>query len=386
MKNAAAPQLILIDSHTLDPYTVQGFQFLARAASFAEHWPGPVQLWLPGPAIPDARMLRAIAMPRWPGNLEVRFGPAPQIRLGPIRIRTKSSFRAWAARELRQIASTSARLVLYFRTLKLPALFSPLLTTLKIRYFFEPHEVFFESARNPAKHRVMEQDVYSRALHLYPISSGLAASLETEFQVKDSTVAPLGHSGANLQLPSYDPAAEARLLFTGSLLRWKGLETVLKAAHTLGVPFDIVGDAGGRDYYERYCRERGHSNVVFHGHVPPEELSKFYLPGTVCVLPLSRANIAMRYTSPLKLFEYLASGRPVVAGDVPSVREILENQVHALLLEPENTDAWTRGIQTLLGNRAGAAEMAQRGRELAGTCTWSNRARPLVDSFLAYLA
>ena len=331
-------------------------------------------------------MLRATAMPRWPDNFQARFGPAPQIRLGPIRIKTKSSFRAWAAKELRQIAAKTGKPVLYFRTLKLPALFSPLLTTLGFHYFFEPHEVFFESARNPAKFRAMEQKVYAGALHLYPISSGLATSLEKEFQIKDSTVAPLGHSGANLQLPPYDPAAEARLLFTGSLLRWKGLETVLTAAHTLGIPFDIVGDAGGREYYEDYCRRRGHSNVAFHGHVAPEELSKFYLPGTICVLPLSRANIAMKYTSPLKLFEYLASGRPVVAGDVPSVREIVRDRDHALLLEPENTDAWTRGLQELLGNRSVAAEMAQRGRELAISCTWSNRARPLVDSFLSHLS
>lgn len=385
MKNPAAPQLILIDSHTLEPYSVQGFQFLARAASFAEHWPSNVQLWLPGLAISEDRMLRATALLSWPHNLQVRFGPAPQIRLGPIRIKTKSSFRGWAAKELRQIASGPNKPLLYFRTLKIPALLSPLLTTLAIRYFFEPHELFFESARNPAKFRAMEQKVYAAALHLYPISSGLALGLEQEFGLKDSvTVAPLGHSGANLHLPPYDPAAEARLLFTGSLLRWKGLETVLTAAHHLGVSFDIVGDAGGREHYENYCRERGYTNVAFHGHVPPEDLQNHYLPGTICVLPLSRANIAMKYTSPLKLFEYLASGRPVVAGDVPSVREIVQHKEHAILLEPENTDAWTRGLQDLLANRAAAAEMARCGRELATSCTWSVRAKSLVASFLAH--
>jgi glycosyltransferase involved in cell wall biosynthesis len=385
VKNPAAPLLILIDSHTLNPHTVQGFQFLARAASFAEHWPGAVQFWLPGPAISEDRMLRATALDRWPENLLVRFGPAPQIRLGPIRIKTKSSFRAWVSKELRQLIGAASRPILYFRTLKLPALLGPLLTTLGVRYFFEPHEVFFESSRNPARFRVMEENVYARARHLYPISSGLAASLEKEFALKDSlTIAPLGHSGANLQLPPYDPAADARLLFTGSLLRWKGLETVLTAAHSVSVPFDIVGDAGGRDYYENYCRQRGYSNVTFHGHVPPEDLSKFYLPGTICVLPLSRANIAMKYTSPLKLFEYLASGRPVLAGDVPSVREIVQHKTHAILLEPENTDVWTRGLRDLLSHRAAAADMANHARELAMACTWSNRAKPLVESFLAH--
>jgi glycosyltransferase involved in cell wall biosynthesis len=198
------------------------------------------------------------------------------------------------------------------------------------------------------------------------------------------SLAPLGHSGANLQLPPYNPSAEARLLFTGSLLRWKGLETVLTAAHNLGVGFDIVGDAGGRKFYENYCRERGYNDVVFHGQVPPEELSKFYLPGTICVLPLTRANIAMKYTSPLKLFEYLASGRPVLAGDVPSVREIVQDKIHAMLLEPENTDVWTRGLQELLADRASAAKMAQSARELALSCTWKNRAQRLMPFFLSH--
>jgi glycosyltransferase involved in cell wall biosynthesis len=159
---------------------------------------------------------------------------------------------------------------------------------------------------------------------------------------------------------------------------------VLTAAHSVGVPFDIVGDAGGRAYYEKYCGGRGYNNVVFHGHVAPDELSSFYHPGTICVLPLSRANIAMKYTSPLKLFEYLASGRPVLAGDVPSVREIVQDKVHAILLEPENTDTWTRGLRDLLSNRAQAAEIAARARELALSCTWSNRARHLVPFFMTH--
>ena len=385
MKSPAAPQLVLADTHTLEPYTVQGFQFLARAASFAEHWPAPVKLFLPGPGIPNDRMLRSINLARWPDNFEIRFGPPPLLRLGPVRIKTKSTYRAWAARQLKEIAA-SAPAVLYFRTLKLAAFLQPLLKELRFNYFFEPHELFFESARDPKKFRIMEQEVYAGTRHIYPISSGLAEGLQKEFGFKESvTVAALGHSGANLNLPPYDPTAEARFLFTGSLLRWKGLETVLTAAHTLGVPFDIVGDAGGRSYYENYCHERGHTNVVFHGHVAPEDLSKYYLPGTICVLPLTRANIAMKYTSPLKLFEYLASGRPVVAGDVPSVREIVQHIEQAILLEPENTDAWTRGLSDLLGDRPVAAQMANRARSLAISCTWSNRARLLVDSFLSHL-
>ena len=381
-----SPQLILADTHTLEPYTVQGFQFLARAAAFAEHWPAPVTLFLPGPAIANDRMLRAVNLTRWPETFAIRFGPPPLLRLGPVRIKTKSTYRAWIAKQLKEIATSDSALV-YFRTLKLAAFLQPLLTELRYAYFFEPHELFFEAARNPKKFRVMEEKVYAGARHLYPISSGLAEGLQKEFGLKDSvTVAPLGHSGANLSLPPYNPAAEAHLLFTGSLLRWKGLETVLTAAHTLGVPFDVVGDAGGRSYYENYCRERGHTHVLFHGHVAPEDLSRYYLPGTICVLPLTRANIAMKYTSPLKLFEYLASGRPVVAGDVPSVREVVQEKIHAILLEPEDTDAWTRGLQALLSDRTAAAETALRGRELSRSCTWSERAKPLVDSLLSHCA
>ena len=157
MVKTRAPRLVLVDSHTLAPYSVQGFQFLSRAASFAEHWPSPVELWLPGVAIPPDRMLRALALTRWPDNLRVQFGPAPQIRLGPFRIKTKSSFRAWVAKRLREISSEPHQPILYYRTLRLPALLRPLLTTFGFRYFFEPHEIFFESARNPAKFRLLRQ-------------------------------------------------------------------------------------------------------------------------------------------------------------------------------------------------------------------------------------
>ena len=76
--------------------------------------------------------------------------------------------------------------------------------------------------------------------------------------------------------------------------------------------------------------------MTFTGLVPPAEVAAQLRAADVLVLPNPASAISSAFTSPLKLFEYMAAGRPIVATDLPSMREVLHAEENALLVEPGN--------------------------------------------------
>lgn len=372
-------RLIFADSHSLEPFIVRSHQFSSRAASLANVWPGPVDLWLPGPAVERQWLQNRIAMPL-PRTFELRTGPALRRKIGWFSFSSKFWFRRWLAKSVRQLAAEKESCVFYFRTLKVAHGAIPVLRA-RFPYVFEPHEVFYENGRKPEALKKIEMAVYNSAAHLFPISHSLRDNLLSKLApAAQMTVSPLGHSGANFHLPPYDPLAPPRFLYIGSLHGWKGLETAFSATRDLGVPFDIVGDAGGLDQHRRRCEEAGYRHIIFHGTVPPDQLAQFYSPGSICLLPLSNTQIAKHYTSPLKLFEYMAAGRPIVAADLPSIQEIVTDGVHARLLPVGDVQAWTTALHGLIEDRNTAASLAAQARALAHSCTWQARADKLAAS------
>lgn len=371
-------RLILVDSHPLNPFIVRSHQFSCRALSFAQHWPGPVELWLPGPEMTATELSLRTGLPLSPKFI-LRFGPRPDFSFIGIRIRSKARFRSWAKTTLKRLVREGDQCLFYFRTLKVADQLRGLLKEQAWSYVFEPHEIFFESAKNPNELLGIETAVYDDAAWLFPITNALKEGITAKLKVATRMqVAPLGHSGVNFNLPPYDPLASPRFLYIGSLHKWKGLSVAFDATADLGIPFDVVGDAGGLAYHKEYCRQRNYSHVHFHGQTTPDQLERFYLAGSICLLPLSDAEIARAYTSPLKMFEYLAAGRPVVAGDVPAMHEIVEDGVHARLVRIGDVNAWNQALRHMIDDRSKAAQMAAAGRELAKSCVWTNRAEPII--------
>ena len=175
--------------------------------------------------------------------------------------------------------------------------------------------------------------------------------------------------------------------YTGHLFPWKGVYTLVDAASCLSdVLFLIVG--GMTEDRERllvYIAEQSIENVHLIAHVPPTEVPVFLCAADVLVLPNSaREAISREYTSPLKMFEYMASRAPIVATDLPSAREILRDGENALLVEPDSPGALAKGIRRVL-------EMPDRGQGLAAqayhdvtTLTWDQRAASIL-SFIGIL-
>ena len=121
------------------------------------------------------------------------------------------------------------------------------------------------------------------------------------------------------------------------------------------------------------------ARVLILGRKPYNQIPALLKAADILVLPnSSREEISNRYTSPLKLFEYMASGRPIVASSLPSITEIL-NYKNAFLVKPDDAYGLTEGIRKLLDDSLFGVELAKKGLEDVQSYTWQERSRKILN-------
>jgi glycosyltransferase involved in cell wall biosynthesis len=174
--------------------------------------------------------------------------------------------------------------------------------------------------------------------------------------------------------------------YSGHLYPWKGVDLLLDALRELpGIKGVIVGGHPGEADLPR-LRGRADqlgltSRVTFTGMVRPREVAAHLQAADVLVLPNPATATSERYTSPLKLFEYLAMGRPIVASDLPAFREVVRHGENAQLFEAGNASALAAAVRTVAGDPARAESMARRAFETARDYSWDARAERLERLF-----
>ena len=119
--------------------------------------------------------------------------------------------------------------------------------------------------------------------------------------------------------------------------------------------------------------------LKFVDRVPNSEVPRVMKACDVCTIPWPWTEFSAYYTSPLKLFEYMAAGVPIVASDLPTMKEVLRHDENAWLVQPGDPSALAEGIKTLLTDQERAARLAQTAREDVKTYTWGTRAAQIID-------
>lgn len=174
--------------------------------------------------------------------------------------------------------------------------------------------------------------------------------------------------------------------YAGHLYTWKGVDVLLDAlARVPDARGLIIGGHAAEPDLQRLREKAGQlgigNRVTFTGMVPPREVAALLRRARVLVLPNPPSAISTRFTSPLKLFEYMAAGRAIVASDLPAIREILHHNVDALLVEPGNPSALAAAIRRLLADPSLASRLGRAAREAAPAYSWERRAERLEQLF-----
>jgi len=170
--------------------------------------------------------------------------------------------------------------------------------------------------------------------------------------------------------------------YTGHLYPWKGTHTAAQAMKALpddyllcivgGIPEDILN-------FERFIDDNSIKNVILVGYVAPKQVPKYLAAADILILPNTSADDMSRlYTSPLKLFEYMAARRPIVASDLTSIREIL-NEQNSILVKPDDPAALVEGILKISENKALADSLVKKAFQDVQQYTWDKRAERILE-------
>lgn len=156
--------------------------------------------------------------------------------------------------------------------------------------------------------------------------------------------------------------------FIGGLVQWQGLEYLIQSAPLIlnefqNTKFLIVGDGQMKEeLMELVAKTNVSDNFVFTGAVPYEEVPKYINVSDVCVAPFVRARNEKIGLSPLKIYEYAACEKTIVASRMPNL-EFIEDQNTGILVEPENPEELAKAIIKLQKNEKLREEMGKNGRE-----------------------
>lgn len=194
-------------------------------------------------------------------------------------------------------------------------------------------------------------------------------------------------------LPSTTDARNAQALpdqftvgYTGHLYAGRGVEALLALAERLPeISFLLVGGKPEDvELTHQKIAAKNLKNVTLVGFVPNAELPHYQAACDVLLMPYQRKVAASsggdisRYLSPMKVFEYLACGRPIISSDLPVLRETLTSE-NAILLPPDDLDAWQSALLDLRDNPYRRAELSAQARQDAQNYSWESRARKILQ-------
>ena len=276
---------------------------------------------------------------------------------------------------------SNRKTIVFLRHLKLAAFILKLKRVLNVPMIFEAHEIFHLGKGNPDKRkqtRRLECLVYNNAKAVIAISGAILNYLYQENIFK-------GHShvindGVRKEwLSAEKKCPGSYICYAGSLYSWKGVDILIKAMKYL--PDERLVLVGGGSRLEELktlaVTEGVFDRVTFTGIVSHDSVRDYLSGATIAVLP----NIPegpSEFSSPLKLFEYMACGVPVVASAIPAFSEIISHKKNAFLFEPANASALAGCIRELSDNPEMAAAIAEAAREEVTKYTYDKRAEKIA--------
>lgn len=227
------------------------------------------------------------------------------------------------------------------------------------------------------------------------ISEALKDELASRGLVPDLPRVCVAHDGADMRGRTANDEGSAHPAFlqtgphvgyVGQLWRGKGIEVIVRLAERMGdCVFHVVG---GNDREVGALREtKVPENLILHGFVPPSALSGYYRHFDVLLMPYQKQVYGAtgmedisRWMSPLKMFEYMATGKPIVSSNHVVLQEVLHDEENALLVPPDDVEAWAVAVRRVLDEPGLAKRLGERARrELIEHYTWDARAQKVLD-------
>jgi glycosyltransferase involved in cell wall biosynthesis len=240
----------------------------------------------------------------------------------------------------------------------------------------------------------MYPGIVRRSRKTFVISKGLRkTAVENGLPSEKLEILPDGVDLAAFTIPDDKLAARTRVglpadrkivLYTGRLSDWKGVDVLVKSAKLLPEQVRIVivgGFEGEPQRLQQLVVEEGVENrVEIREFVPHSEVPYLLKAADVLVIPNKpTSRLSTHHTSPLKMFEYMAAGRPIVVSDLPSMREIVDD-FSAVLVPAGDPEALAQGLVKAIDGGPEIDKLVIEARKRVGRYSWDARAKHVLET------
>jgi len=169
--------------------------------------------------------------------------------------------------------------------------------------------------------------------------------------------------------------------YVGSFYKGKGVDLILQLANKFeGISFNIYGDTLG-NYYQKI------KNIKFHGYIDYHQVPEVLVNSDILILPsadiqFGRAkNINItNYNSPLKMFDYLAAGKIILASKRDGICEILKHNYNSVIVQNYNLEAWSKTLEKIIRNKYNLVKLRNNSIKTAKKNTWDKRVAKILNS------
>ena len=170
------------------------------------------------------------------------------------------------------------------------------------------------------------------------------------------------------------------ILYAGHLYAKKGIYTLVDAAKKLSKEYEVIVVGGTFDDIRKLKNYSDSiENVKVLGHKRHSEVPMYLRSADMLVIANSaKYNSESKYTCPLKLFEYLASSRVIIASDVPSLREFVDDD-SVVFFNPDDSKSLAQAILNVDGDKERQEKLIKNIKQKCQNFTWQKRGRDIVD-------
>ncbi len=276
-----------------------------------------------------------------------------------------------------------------FDVIHLHGAIAPTLPYLALKYSNAKNFVTFHSAYEESFGYVLWEPVleqyFRRIDGMIAVSTVARDCMIRYFPISECKIIPNGIDTERFrpdvpqveELKKYSP----KILFVGRFEPRKGLKYLLMAFPNIVKEFPeaklvVVGEGFLEHYYRRYIEEHIKNNVIFVGFVKPEDLPRYYASCDIYCSPATGAE-----SFGIVLLEAMASGKPIVASDIPGYRTILTSGVEGLLFEPMNSEALAKNIIYLLKRPELMKKFGDAGKEKSKKYDWKIVTKQVLDFY-----
>ena len=221
---------------------------------------------------------------------------------------------------------------------------------------------------------IIEHNIYKKEIFVIPIGP-IGVNLEKKTKKNQTLVNKLGLENKKV------------IMYTGTITALQGVLDLIKAMEIINskikdVALVIVGDGIWLSMVKEYARKNKIKNVIFTGRVSYAEIPDYHSIADVLVIPhIKRIDSELQF--PSKLLGYLASGKPIVSSNLKAIADVVGD--NAILVEPENPQAFAEGVLKLLNNEELAKKMGENGKKIIYNYSWDESAKRTYEAYKCLL-